>query len=85
MPGGLGGVGPGGGTGRRKLHGRYRGQAAAEMGAGSGGGQACMNGGGDRRQDPVLALTLTHCVTLGKVLPLPGPRLPRLLSGISDL
>lgn len=44
-----------------------------------------MNGGGDWGQDPVLALTLTHCVTLGKVLPLPEPRLPRLLSGISDL
>ena len=29
--------------------------------------------------------TLTHCVTLGKALPLPGPRLARLLSGISDL
>lgn len=41
--------------------------------------------GWNRRLDPVLALTLTHCVTLGKARPLPGPPFPRLLTGINDL
>lgn len=40
--------------------------------------------GGDRL-GPLLALTLTHWVTLSKALPLPGPRSPRLLTGIKDL
>lgn len=34
---------------------------------------------------PLLALTLTHSVPLSKALPLPGPRSPRLLTGINDL
>lgn len=37
------------------------------------------------RQDPVLALTLTHSAALGEALPLPGPRFPRLLTGMNDL
>lgn len=44
-----------------------------------------MNEGGNRRLDPALALTLTHCVTLDKAFPLPRPHLPRLLTGINDL
>lgn len=41
--------------------------------------------GWNRRLGPVLAPTLTHCVTLGKALPLPGPPFPHLLTGINDL
>lgn len=44
-----------------------------------------MKKGGDRRLDPVLALTLTHCMTMGKAPPLPGPRFRHLLTRISDL
>lgn len=33
----------------------------------------------------MLALTLTHCVTLSKECPLPGTRLLHLLTGINDL
>lgn len=47
--------------------------------------RAWVSEGGDRRRDPVLALTLTHSVTLGKALALPGPRFPHLLTGINDL
>lgn len=41
--------------------------------------------GWSRRLDPVLALTLTHCVTSGEALPLPGAPFPHLLTGINDL
>lgn len=33
----------------------------------------------------MLALTLTHCVTSGEALPLPGAPFPHLLTGINDL
>lgn len=40
---------------------------------------------GQQDAGPVLALTLTHCMTLGKELPLPGPQSPHLQSRINDL
>lgn len=62
----------------REERGRVQGQqgeATQKQGKeAAGAGRVWVNEGGNRRLDPVLALTLTHCVTLGKAFPLPRPR-----------